>query len=126
MRDVVLVAAGGAVGSLLRFWVGLLVQRFVSGAFPWGTLLINIVGSFVIGAFAALVGSAGRYEGNDMLRLLVMVGLCGGFTTFSSFSLQTLMLLRSGDAVGACANIAASVALCVIATMTGAALFTRG
>lgn len=125
MRDVVLVAAGGAAGSVLRFWVGLLVQRFVAGAFPWGTLMINIVGSFVIGAFAALVGSEGRYEGNDILRLLVMVGLCGGFTTFSSFSLQTLMLLRSGDVVGACANIAASVGLCVIATTAGAALFTR-
>lgn len=126
MRDVVLVAAGGAVGSVLRYWVGLLVSHVVTGAFPWGTLLINVAGSFVIGAFAALVGSEGRYEGNDMLRLLVMVGLCGGFTTFSSFSLQTLMLLRAGDMVGACANVVASVGVCVLATMAGAAVFTRG
>lgn len=125
MRDVILVATGGAIGSLLRYWVGLLVSYVVGGAFPWGTLLINVAGSFVIGAFAVLVGSEGRYEGNDMLRLLVMVGLCGGFTTFSSFSLQTLMLLRAGDTMAAFANVVASVGICLLATMAGAAVFTR-
>ena len=126
MREVVWVAAGGAVGSVLRYWVGLAVSYLVAGAFPWGTLLINVVGSFIIGAFAALVGSEGRYEGNDMLRLMVMVGLCGGFTTFSSFSLQTLMLLRAGDVWVAFANVVASVGICVLATTAGAAVFTRG
>jgi CrcB protein len=126
MREVVWVAAGGAVGSVLRYWVGLAVSYLVAGAFPWGTLLINVVGSFVIGAFAALVGSEGRYEGNNMLRLLVMVGLCGGFTTFSSFSLQTLLLLRAGDIWAAFANVVASVGICVLATTAGAAVFTRG
>jgi CrcB protein len=125
MRDVALVAAGGAVGSVLRYWVGLLITWLIPSPFPWGTLVINVAGSFVIGAFAGLVGSEGRYEGNDMLRLLVMVGLCGGFTTFSSFSLQTLTLLRSGDTLSALANILASVALCIIATYLGAIAFTR-
>lgn len=125
MREAVLVAVGGAVGSLLRFWLGGAVLRLIPVAFPWGTLLINVTGSFAIGAFAALTDAQGRYPGSEALRLLGIVGLCGGFTTFSSFSLQTLALLRAGDTLGACANVAASVLLCLLATAAGMTLFTR-
>ncbi len=126
MRDTILVAAGGAVGSVGRYWVGVLMVRMMGGeAFPWSTLVINVVGSFVIGLFAALTGPDGRLAGDATIRALVMVGLCGGFTTFSSFSLQTLVLLRGGHNWEALANIAASVLACLLATMAGVALVTR-
>jgi CrcB protein len=102
------------------------VAEWLGEAFPWGTVAINLLGSFVIGAFAALTGAGGSFEGNMSVRLFVIVGICGGFTTFSSFSLQTMMLLRSGQAVAAFANVAVSVVVCLLATMAGAALFTRG
>ncbi len=124
MRATILVAIGGAMGSVLRYWVAIAAARLVGEAFPWGTVLINIVGSFVIGAVAALTAGQGRFPADLDLRLLVMVGLCGGFTTFSSFSLQTLMLLREGATMAALANVAMSVALCLAATAIGASLFT--
>jgi CrcB protein len=121
-----LVAMGGAAGSLARYWVSVLVVRMIGGeAFPWATLIINVAGSFVIGVFAALTGAEGRLAGDTTTRLLVMVGICGGFTTFSSFSLQTLVLLRSGEMLPALLNIAASVLLCLLATAAGIALVTR-
>ena len=114
---VLLVAVGGAVGSVLRYWVGLLVAGWLGTAFPWGTLLINIGGSFVIGWMASATPpeTAG-------LRLLVMVGFCGGFTTFSSFSLQTLELMQRGDWIGAWGNVLGSVLLCLGAVTAGWAL----
>ncbi|WP_204279737.1 CrcB family protein, partial [Serratia marcescens] len=80
---------------------------------PWGTILINVTGSFAIGLFGTLTLAQGRYPASETLRLFVMIGLCGGYTTFSSFSLQTLDLMRNGAMVRAGVNIAASVALCV-------------
>ncbi len=126
MQAVLLVALGGAFGSVCRYWMSIAVAQWLGEAFPWGTVAINVLGSFVIGAFAALTGPGGGLEGNMSLRLLVIVGVCGGFTTFSSFSLQTMNLLRAGEPVAAFANVAASVLLCVLATMAGAAIFTRG
>ncbi len=127
MQASLLVALGGAVGSVARYWVGVLSVWVVgSDNFPWGTLVINVVGSFVIGLFAALTGPDGRLAGDAPTRLLIMVGLCGGFTTFSSFSLQTLSLLRGGAMLAGLLNIAASVLLCLLATAAGAALVTRG
>ncbi len=125
MRDLVLVAFGGATGSVLRYGIGVLVGRLVLSPFPWATLLINVLGSFIIGAFAALTGGEGRFSENDDLRVLVMVGLCGGFTTFSSFSLQTMVLLRAGDTMWALANVVASVGLCLIGVAIGMTVFTR-
>ncbi len=125
MQALILVGMGGAAGSLLRYWLTLITAQLVGEAFPWGTLAINVLGSLVIGAFAALTGSNGDFSGNQSLRLLVMVGICGGFTTFSSFSLQTLTLLRAGQTLQAALYAAASVALCVIATAAGLALFSR-
>ena len=115
------VAVGGALGTLARFWVGLAALP-ISQDFPWGTLLINILGSFVIGFFGTLTLSAGRFPVSDPLRLFVMIGVCGGFTTFSSFSLQTLDLIRGGFLLRAIVNVTASVALCLCAVAVGHAI----
>ena len=110
------VMAGGALGSVARYGVGLAVARAMGQGFPWGTVVINIAGSFVIGWFAAL---ALRMQMADAARAFVMVGLCGGFTTFSAFSLQTIELLRAGYAGRAVLNVAASLLLCLAATSLG-------
>jgi len=113
------IALGGALGSMARYGCGGLVARLVGETFPWGTLLINVVGSLVIGFFATLTGPDGRLLVAPDARQFVMVGICGGYTTFSSFSLQTLNLVRDGDMVGAGANVAASVAACLVAVWLG-------
>ena len=114
------VAAGSALGGVARYWMALGVARLTGPAFPWGTILINIVGSFVIGFFGSLTAAgSGRIAVPPDVRTFVMVGICGGFTTFSSFSLQTLDLLRDGRAPQALANILLSVALCLAAVAIG-------
>ena len=113
-----IVSIGGALGTLARYAVSVLALP-ISRAFPWGTVLINISGSFVIGFFGTLTLAHGRYPVSENLRLFVMVGLCGGYTTFSSFSLQTLDLLRAGAVVRASANVFGSVALCLCAVLVG-------
>ncbi|MFO1134774.1 MAG: fluoride efflux transporter CrcB [Rhodoblastus sp.] len=118
------VVTGGAVGTLARYAVS--VWAFpISHRLPWGTILINVSGSFVIGFFGTLTLAHGRFPVSENLRLFVMVGLCGGFTTFSSFSLQTLDLLRSGALIRAAINVAASVVLCVAAVAAGHLLAAR-
>ena len=102
---IMLVAAGGAIGSVLRYLAGLVAVAAWGDAFPWGTVLINVAGSFVIGLFAAATLEGGMLPASPALRAFVMVGLCGGFTTFSSFSLQTLELLRDGRPTQALANL---------------------
>ena len=87
--------------------------------FPWGTLLINVMGSFVIGFFGTLTGPDGRFFVASAGRQFVVVGICGGFTTFSSFSLQTLNLLNDGEWLGAGGYVAASVVLCLVAVWAG-------
>ena len=126
MQAMLLVGLGGAAGSLARYWMTMVAAQLVGEAFPWGTLVINVLGSFVIGAFAALTGGDGVFAGNMSLRLLVMVGVCGGFTTFSSFSLQTFLLLRQGDYLWAVAYVLGSVLICLAGTAAGIAAFTRG
>jgi CrcB protein len=113
-----LVMLGGALGTLARYLIALFALP-ISGQLPWGTIMINIVGSFVIGFFGTLTLAHGRYPAPDNLRLFVMVGLCGGFTTFSSFSLQTLDLLRAGAVGRAAINVVGSVVLCVLAVSAG-------
>ncbi len=112
------VAIGGATGSVARYWVALLMMPY-SKSLPWGTILINIVGSFAISFFGTLTVAGGRYPSPELWRLAFMVGICGGFTTFSSFSLQTLELLRAGAAGRALLNIGLSVILCLIAVTLG-------
>jgi CrcB protein len=122
------VAVGGAIGSIARWWLGVKVTLLTGLAFPWGTILVNIIGSLVIGFVATLTGPNGRVVVPVNAQAFVMVGLCGGFTTFSAFSLQTLELARDGRLMHAGANIMLSVVLCLTAVALGhwlAALFGR-
>jgi CrcB protein len=112
------VTIGSAIGGLLRYVLTRLTLT-LSLNFPFGTVFINVLGSFVIGYFGTLTLQSGRDPASDNLRLFVMVGLCGGFTTFSSFSLQTFDLMRSGAWGRALANVALSVVLCVAAVAAG-------
>ncbi|MDE3059801.1 MAG: fluoride efflux transporter CrcB [Pseudomonadota bacterium] len=113
------VALGSALGGMARYWLSGAVATAFGEAFPWGTLIINIIGSFVIGFFATFTGPDGRIFAPSDIRIFVMVGLCGGFTTFSSFSLQTLNLARDGEFFHAGMNILLSVALCLLFAWLG-------
>ncbi|HTZ22057.1 MAG TPA: fluoride efflux transporter CrcB [Opitutaceae bacterium] len=115
-----LIALGGALGSVARYWLNGLVSAAPAAAtFPWGTFLINVTGSFVIGFFNTLTGPDGRWFVSAESRQFFMVGFCGGYTTFSSFSLQTLNLARDGEMLQAGANILLSVACCLVAVWLG-------
>ena len=113
------VAAGGALGSVARFWLAAAVTALTGPRFPWGTLLINVLGSFVIGLVAAVTLTPARVGMHPDLRIFLMVGVCGGFTTFSAFSLQTFELLQSGEAWPAAGYMLGSVALCLGAVWGG-------
>jgi fluoride exporter len=113
------VALGGALGSMVRFGVANAMTALTGPQFPWGTLLINATGSFLIGWFGALTGSRGGFVVPAEIRAFVMVGICGGFTTFSSFSLQTLDLLQAGELLSAGGYILGSVGLCLLFVWLG-------
>ena len=113
------VAIGGALGSMVRAWLAIAAARITGPQFPWGTILINIVGSFVIGFFGALTTNDSRFAVPTDIRAFVMIGICGGFTTFSSFSLQTLELARDGRMAQALGNIGSSVIFCLLAVAAG-------
>jgi CrcB protein len=115
-----LLASGGALGTLARYWLSGLVDNAVGQTFPWGTILVNVTGSFLIGFFATLTGPDGRLLVAGTTRQFVMIGLCGGYTTFSSFSLQTLNLVNDGEWLYAGGNVVASVVLCLISVWFGA------
>jgi fluoride exporter len=113
------IALGSALGGMARYWCSGIAAVLIGETFPWGTLIVNVLGSFVIGFFATLTGPGGRiYVGSDVSQF-VMLGLCGGFTTFSSFSLQTLNLVSDGEWARAGANIVGSVVCCLIAVWAG-------
>jgi CrcB protein len=116
------VAVGGALGSVARYWLAAFVAGLTGPYFPWGTLLINVVGSFVIGWFGARTGTNGPVDLPADFRVFVMVGICGGFTTFSAFSLQTLDLISTGETLRAGAYVVGSVVLCLLAVWAGVAL----
>ena len=113
------IALGGGLGSMARYAVSGSVARATSEVFPWGTLTANVTGCFVIGPFAMLTGPDGRILVAPDFRQFFMVGVCGGYTTFSSFSLQTLALARDGDMTRASANVVASVLLCLVGVWLG-------
>jgi CrcB protein len=115
------VAIGGALGSVGRYWLSGFVAARFGETFPWGTLVINVTGSFVIGIFAALAIPEGRMDSQSRLfaTQFLMIGVCGGYTTFSSFSLQTLNLLREREWLYAGGNVILSVVLCMIAVWLG-------
>ena len=113
------IAVGGALGSVARFWLSGVVANRFGETFPWGTLIVNVSGSFVIGVFAAATGSESRWLVSPAFRQFFMIGICGGYTTFSSFSLQTLNLIRDGEYLHASANVLLSVALCLVGVWFG-------
>jgi len=112
-------ALGGAIVTQARFGVSGIVAHHFGETFPWGTLVVNVSGSFAIGFFATLTGTEGRFMVGGVARQFVMTGILGGFTTFSSFSLQTLALARDGEWLRAGANATGSFALCLIAVWLG-------
>ena len=113
------IALGGALGSVARFWMsGVIAARFDS-KFPWGTIFVNITGSFLIGIFAALSETGGRLADAAALRQFLVVGICGGYTTFSAFSVQTLDLMRAGNWLAATGNVLGSVLACLVAVWLG-------
>ena len=123
------VMLGGALGTGARFWAsGLVAERF-GEVFPLGTLFVNVSGSFVIGFVGGLIDPAGPFLIGPRLRQFVMIGVCGGYTTFSSFSLQTLELARDGDWLRAGLNGVLSLFGCLLAVWLGRSaallLFTR-
>jgi CrcB protein len=113
------VGFGGALGSVARYWASGWMAKHFGETFPWGTLLVNVTGSLVIGFFATVTSAEGRWLAASELRIFFMVGLCGGYTTFSAFSLQTLHLARNGDWLRAGANTVASFILCLLAVWLG-------
>lgn len=114
-----LVGVGGFLGTITRYWLsGFMAQRF-GETFPWGTLVINVTGSFAIGLFATLTDPDGRFLVHPGVRQFIMMGILGGYTTFSSFSWQTLTLLREGEWLYAGGNILLSVVLCLVAVWLG-------
>jgi CrcB protein len=113
------IGVGSALGGIARYGCGILATAIWSTSFPWGTIAINIVGSLIIGGFATLTGPDGRIFIGTLGRQFVMVGICGGYTTFSSFSLETLTLLHGGRPIAAGANVALSVVLCLAAVWFG-------
>ena len=114
-----LIALGGALGSVSRFFLSGLVADQFGGTFPWGTFFVNVTGSFVIGFFATLTGPEGRLFVGGNSRQFFMTGVLGGYTTFSSFSLQTLSLARDGEWLRAGANTVGSVVACLVAVWLG-------
>ena len=113
------IALGSALGGVGRYWLSGVVARRFGEALPVGTLVVNATGSFVIGFIATLTRPEGRLLMSASARQFLMVGICGGYTTFSSFSLQTLNLAREGEWFYAGANVVASVLLCLLAVWLG-------
>jgi CrcB protein len=113
------IAIGSALGGMARYWCSGFAARLIGETFPWGTIIVNVVGSFIIGFFATVTGPDGRIFAGTLTRQFVMIGFCGGFTTFSSFSLQTLNLANDGEWLQTGGNIVGSVVLCLIAVWMG-------
>ncbi len=117
MNQLLLIGAGGALGAVGRYWMSTLVYQLAGRGFPWGTLAVNLLGSLLMGIFYVLLVE--RLVSNGDLRALLMVGFLGAFTTFSTFSIETLMLIEEGALLRAAGNALASVIGCVIATGVG-------
>ena len=120
MNHVLLVAVGGALGSIARYLTGLATLRWFGPNFPWGTLAVNILGGLAIGIFAELI--ARRFDGSQELRLFIVTGILGGFTTFSAFTLEVTAMAERGEYTTAFTYILASVVISVGAVFSGLAL----
>jgi CrcB protein len=120
MFNVFLVAVGGAFGSVLRYLVGVLTVRWFGASFPWGTFAVNVVGSFLIGLLSEMI--ARRFNASMELRVFLVTGILGGFTTFSSFSLDTMVLLERGAVTATVGYVLATLCLSFLAILAGLAL----
>ena len=116
------IALGSALGGVGRYWCSGVIARHIGEVFPWGTLSVNVVGSLLIGLVATVSDPDGRLLMGPTARQFLMIGVFGGFTTFSSFSLHVLYMVRDGDWVPASLYILGSVALCLIGVWLGHAL----
>jgi len=117
MKQVLAIAAGGAMGAVFRWWIAGAVQRLAGGAFPWGTLAVNVLGSFLLGfLFVWLIE---RSTVGELARLAITVGFLGAFTTFSTFSVETVRLIQEGALPLAAGNILSQVVLCVCLAWLG-------
>jgi len=115
-----LIALGGALGSVLRYAFNGAIASYLGNSVPWlGIVIVNITGSFLIGLIYTLTGPEGRWFASANTRLFLMTGICGGYTTFSSFSLNTLTLARDGQWLYAGFNVVGSVVLCLTAVWLG-------
>jgi len=122
MLNYALIAIGSAVGGVARYWASGAIDNRVGHSFPWGTLVVNVSGSFVIGFFAAITAPEGRWFVGSYARNFFMIGVCGGYTTFSSFSLQTLYLAQDEEWLYAGGNAVLSLVLCLASVWLGHAL----
>ena len=120
MMNILLVAAGGAIGSVARYLTGQLTTRAFGPNFPWGTLAVNVLGSLAIGIFAELI--ARRFNAPQEWRLLIITGFLGGFTTFSAFSLDAAVMVERGDLLPAIAYVASTMLVSLFAVFAGLAL----
>ena len=120
MNQIVAIASGGAVGAVLRYWVSNWVYAFSGRGFPYGTLAVNVLGSLVMGFL--FVWLLERLSNDLTLRAFLLIGLLGAFTTFSTFSVETLNLIESGQLARALVNVLLSVVLCVAAAALGVLL----
>lgn len=120
MTQILLVAAGGAVGSVCRYLVGVWALRLMGPSFPWGTVTVNIVGSFAIGMLAELI--VARFGASADLRLLLITGFLGGFTTFSAFALDAVTLFERGASLALMAYLILSIAATIAAAFAGIGL----
>jgi fluoride exporter len=118
-RMIVAVGAGASLGSVARYLCSLGLLHLLGPGFAWGTLAVNVVGSFLIGLYATLTEPGGRLTASPALRQFVLAGFCGGFTTFSIFSLETMLLAERGAHALAATNVAASVVLWLVAVWLG-------
>ncbi len=120
MLQWVVVGLGGAAGAMMRYRISLHVSHLVGDGFPWGTLVVNVIGCLVLGLLVALV--SGKYPIGDIARSGLQVGLLGGFTTFSAFSLELFQMAEDGFWINGLLYIVASLFLCVLAIVLGTAL----
>ena len=115
LQSTLIVMLGSALGGGARLWASTLIARVTGPAFPWGTLGVNVAGCLVVGVVAALLAPPGRMHGLQDLRLVVVTGFLGGFTTFSAFALETVLLFERGQTLAAAGYVLASTIGCVLA-----------